>query len=269
MDFAKRFVVKPGTKVNLSERDADDAAGIADKNEARPALKRNVKRLGDLQYLLYAENKRALLIILQAMDAGGKDGTIRHVMGSLNPQGVEVTSFKAPAGEELAHDFLWRIHKAVPRKGRIGIFNRSHYEDVLIVRVRDLVPKEVWAARYQEINAFEEGLVAAGVHILKFYLHISKDEQLKRLKSRLKDPAKHWKVDPADFKERTHWDAYVEAYEDALSKCSTEAAPWYVIPSNQKWFRNLAVSAIMVDALQRLKMKFPEPAFDVSKIKVK
>jgi PPK2 family polyphosphate:nucleotide phosphotransferase len=279
MKLSKRFIVVPGSKVKLSGRDPDDTAGYRRKQDAKAALAGNVKRLAELQYLLYAENRRALLVVLQAMDAGGKDGTIRHVMGPMNPQSCKVTSFKAPTEEELAHDFLWRIHRAVPRKGEIGIFNRSHYEDVLIVRVHAeaakpgasqprpaAVPKAVWSKRYEQINAFEKALTAAGVHILKFFLHISKDEQLKRLKRRLEDPRRHWKADPRDFAERKLWEAYMAAYEDALSKCSTKRAPWYVIPANKKWFRNLAVSEIIAETLESLHMKFPKPAFDVSKI---
>ncbi|MBN1341100.1 MAG: polyphosphate kinase 2 family protein [Phycisphaerae bacterium] len=268
MKLSKRFLVKPGTKVKLSDWDPNDTAGFAKKKEAVDVIATNQKRLAELQYLLYAESKRAILVVLQAMDAGGKDGTIRHVMGPLNPQGCPVTSFKAPSDEELAHDFLWRIHRAVPRKGSIGIFNRSHYEDVLIVRVHDLVPKSVWSKRYGHINAFEKMLADNGVHILKFFLNISKDEQLERFKSRLDEPDKHWKANPADFEERKYWDAYQEAYETAIGECSRSYAPWFVIPSNKKWFRNLAVSQILVETLDELDMKFPEPAFDVSKIKV-
>ena len=195
-----------------------------------------LKRLDDLQYLFYAVKKRALLIVLQGIDTGGKDGTIRHVMSGVSPQGCRVTSFKSPTPEELAHDFLWRIHAAVPEKGDFGIFNRSHYEDVLVVRVHKLVPKKVWKARYDEINAFEKLLVENRVHIVKFFLHISKDEQKKRLEARITDPQKSWKISAADFAERKYWDDYVSAYEEALSRCSTESAPWFVIPANHKWF---------------------------------
>ncbi len=269
MELSKRFIVKPDTKVKLSEWDPNDTAGFKKKKEAKSAMAENLKRLAELQYRLYAEDKRAVLVVLQAMDAGGKDGTIRHVMGPLNPQGCPVTSFKAPTKEELAHDFLWRIHRAVPPKGAIGIFNRSHYEDVLVVRVHKLVPKSVWSERYEQINAFEEALAAGGVCILKFYLHISKDEQLERFKSRLAEPDKHWKASPQDFEERKYWDDYMSAFEAVLSKCSTSYAPWFIIPANKKWFRNLAVSQILVEALAALDPQFPEPEFDVSKIEVK
>jgi len=268
MEFSERFVVKPGRDVDLTEWDPDDTAGFDRKKQAKPVIKENLKRLSELQYLLYAENKRAVLVVLQAMDAAGKDGTIRHVMGPLNPQSCRVVSFKAPTEEELAHDFLWRIHRAAPRKGEIGIFNRSHYEDVLIVRVRKLVDESVWSRRYEQINEFESMLASHGVHILKFYLHISKDEQLSRFRARLEDSTKHWKVNPQDFKERRRWNDYMRAYRDVLHRCSTAHAPWFVIPSNKKWFRNLAVSQILVEAMAGWNMEFPEATCDVSKIKL-
>jgi PPK2 family polyphosphate:nucleotide phosphotransferase len=269
MDLAQRLLVKPGTRVRLAEWDPRDTPGVADKKEAKPILKRNVRRLADLQYRLYAEDKRALLIVLQAMDAGGKDGTIRDVMGPLNPQSCRVTSFKVPTAEELAHDFLWRVHKAVPRRGEIGVFNRSHYEDVLVVRVRDLVPRAVWSKRYDQINAFEAILAAGGVHILKFYLHISKQEQLERFRQRLADPRKQWKVGPDDFRERRRWNQYQAAYEDVLSRCSTAQAPWYIVPADREWYRNLAVSQIMAETLAGFRMRFPKPRADLAKLKAK
>jgi len=262
----ERFVVNPGARLSIADLDPDDTAGYQKKSAARKDLARNIARLSALQYLLYAENKHAVLIVLQAMDAGGKDGIIRHVMSGVNPQGCRVTSFKAPSAEEADHGFLWRIHKAVPRKGNIGIFNRSHYEDVLVVRVHDLVPRSVWSRRYEQINAFEKLLAANDVKIVKFFLHISKDEQKKRFQARLDSPDKHWKLSPADFAERKHWDEYMRAYEDVLTKCSASWAPWYVIPANRKWFRNLAVSQIIVETLEELDMKFPPPSCDVSQI---
>jgi len=265
VDLGKRFIVKPGKPARVNKRDPDETLGIK-KNDN--LLDKNVEKLRDLQHLLYADKRHALLIVLQALDAGGKDGTIRHVMSGVNPQGCQVTSFKAPSTEELDHDFLWRIHNNVPRRGDIGIFNRSQYEDVLIVRVHKLVPKEVWSKRYSQINDFEKMLDQNGVTILKFFLHISKDEQLKRFQSRLSDPAKNWKLSLPDFREREHWDQYMEAYEDALTNCSTSHAPWYVIPSNQKWFRNYAISCIVIDALEKMKLKFPPASIDVSKIKL-
>ena len=269
MKYQKQVRVKPGARVRLEEHDPDDAGGLRDKAEAEKPMQKNLARLSDLQYLLYAENRRALLVVLQAADAGGKDGTIRHVMSGLNPQSCRVTSFKAPSATELAHDFLWRIHAAVPAKGEIGIFNRSHYEDVLVARVRGLVSEKVWRARYDQINLFEESLSRNNIRILKFFLHISKAEQRKRLEERLKDPTKNWKISPADLAERKRWGAYVEAYEEALSRCSTEQAPWFIIPANHKWFRNLAVSQIIVEALEEMDMKFPPPSFDVSKARLR
>jgi len=264
--LAERFLVKPGSRVRLRDRDPDDTAGLGGSADAKPLLEENLARLQDLQYLLYAENRRAVLVIFQAMDAGGKDGTIRHVLGPLNPQGVRVTSFRTPTEEELAHDFLWRIHRAAPRHGEIGVFNRSHYEDVLIVRVRDLVPKRVWSKRYVHINAFEAMLADSGVVLLKCFLHISKEEQLRRFRKRVEDPSKYWKANLQDFDERKAWDDYTRAYEAALSRCSTERAPWFVIPANKKWFRNLAVSQILRERLEALKMAFPKPSFDVSTV---
>ena len=227
------------------------------------------KRLRDLQYLLYAENKQSLLIILQAMDAGGKDGTINHVLGSMNPQGTRVYGFKVPSAEEASHDFLWRIHQAAPHSGQVSIFNRSHYEDVLISRVHNLIPKKVWSKRYDLINDFEKNLSDSGTHILKFYLHISKDEQLRRFKHRLDDPTRHWKISESDYREREFWGDYTKAYEDVLCKCSTEHAPWFVIPADHKWFRNLAVSQIVVATLESLKMEFPKPTIDIKKVREK
>jgi PPK2 family polyphosphate:nucleotide phosphotransferase len=244
-------------KFRLKKHAPDDTFGVS-KGDAEKSLVRQVADLQDLHELLYAENKRALLIVLQGMDAAGKDGTIKHVMSGVNPQGCAVTSFKQPSAIELAHDFLWRIHAAVPAKGAIGIFNRSHYEDVLIARVHKLAPKPVWQARYGEINAFEEMLSENGVHIVKFFLHISKAEQERRFEERLNDKNKNWKASAADFKERQFWDDYQTAYEDAIAKCSTKRAPWYVIPSDHKWFRNFAVAEIVIQTLHSLKMKFPK-----------
>jgi PPK2 family polyphosphate:nucleotide phosphotransferase len=265
--FTARFRIEPRRKVKVSAIDADSSGGLKSKEDATGLLEKNIARLAQLQYRLAAENKRALLVILQAMDAGGKDGTIRHVMSGLNPQGCRVTSFKVPAGEETQHDFLWRIHRAVPRFGEIGIFNRSQYEDVLVARVHRLVPKAVWSRRYEQINAFEKMLHENGTTILKFYLHISPDEQKKRLEARIDDTSKNWKISPADFAERKLWADYQEAYEDAIRNCSTEWAPWFVIPANKKWFRNAAVSAIIAETLDGMNPKAPKPAADLSKFK--
>jgi PPK2 family polyphosphate:nucleotide phosphotransferase len=269
MKLGKRFMVAPHARLQLGEFDPDDSAGFEKGDEAHARLEKNISRMEDLQYRLYAESRRALLIILQGMDASGKDGTVRHVMSGLNPQGCRVTSFKVPSAEEASHDFLWRIHQAVPARGEIGIFNRSQYEDVLVVRVHQLVPKSVWSARYDQINAFEKLLTENGVTILKFFLHISKEEQKERLDQRLEDSTRNWKISPADLKERKRWGDYAMAYEAVLSRCSTSTAPWFVIPSNKKWFRNLAVSQIIVETLEQMNPKFPKAAFDISKLKVK
>jgi PPK2 family polyphosphate:nucleotide phosphotransferase len=265
-ELGKRFVVEPGSKPKLSKRDPDDTAD-ATKTKCTGTLQKNIQRLFDLQTLLAASDSRAVLIVLQAMDAGGKDGTIRHVMTGLNPQACRVTSFKVPTAEELHHDFLWRIHHAMPHRGEIGIFNRSHYEDVLVTRVHKLVPKSVWSERYEQINDFERTMTKNGVVIFKFFLHISKEEQARRLEQRLDDPHKNWKISQADLAERNSWDDYTAAYEDALAKCSTNRAPWYVIPANKKWFRNLAVSQILVDAMSAWKMKYPPPAGDLTELR--
>ena len=267
--FSKELVVTPGSKVNLAKFDPEETLGWDKGHKMKASLEKSIERMDELQYLLYAEHKHALLVVLQGLDAAGKDGTIRHVMAGINPQGCVVTPFKGPTKEELEHDFLWRIHKAVPPLGDIGIFNRSHYEDVLVVRVHDLVPKTVWTKRYDQINAFERMLTENNVKILKFFLHISKDEQKRRFQDRIDGKDRRWKISEADFAERKYWDEYTQAYEEALSRCSTPAAPWYVIPSNKKWFRNLAVSHIIAETLEGLKMKFPPATVDVSKIKLK
>jgi PPK2 family polyphosphate:nucleotide phosphotransferase len=265
--FTDAFKIDPRRKVRLSDVNVDSTGELKSKQEANGLLQKNIERLADLQYRLAAEKKRAVLVILQAIDAGGKDGTIRHVMSGLNPQGCRVTSFKVPAGEETEHDFLWRIHRAVPAFGEIGIFNRSHYEDVLVVRVHRIVPKPVWSGRYEQINAFEKMLSENGTTILKFFLHISREEQKKRLEARIDDPSKNWKISPADFAERKHWEDYMNAYEDAINKCSTEWAPWFVIPANKKWFRNLAVSEIIAETLESMDPRFPKPTMDLSKVR--
>jgi PPK2 family polyphosphate:nucleotide phosphotransferase len=269
MNYSKRFRVRPGEKVRL-EKIAQDVAGRhGDKEEIAAKLEKCTNRLREAQYLLYAEGRRSLLICLQALDAAGKDGTISHVLGAMNPQGTRVQGFKAPSKEELAHDFLWRIAQQTPRKGEVTIFNRSHYEDVLVVRVHKLVPKSIWSERYDLINDFEKGLVANGTQIVKFFLHIDKDEQLRRFKKRIDDPARHWKISESDYSEREHWDDYTTAYEEALSKTSTKHAPWYVIPANDKTFRNLAVSRIVVETLESLDMKFPAPTVGIKDVKRK
>ena len=268
MSYHDKFIVKPGSKVKLRDIDPD-ATGHASKQAAEKALDRNLKKLQELQEVLYAEHKRSLLICLQAIDGGGKDGVIRHVFGQLNPQGVRVSCFKQPSAVERDHDFLWRAHRDTPVKGEIAIFNRSHYEDVLIVRVRNLAPDKVWKKRYDQINDFEKILSQDSTHVLKFFLHIGKDEQLQRFKERLDDPSKHWKIAESDYTEREKWSEYQKAFEDALEKCSTPHAPWFVIPSNKKWFRNLAVSDIMVEYMEGLGMKYPKPVVDADEIRRK
>jgi PPK2 family polyphosphate:nucleotide phosphotransferase len=268
-NFSKELRVKPGHKVNLAKSDAEDTLGWEKGHKAQASTEKAIARVDSLQYRLYAEKKRSLLVILQGLDAAGKDGTIRHVMSGVNPQGCDVTSFKVPSAEEMAHDFLWRIHKAVPPAGYIGIFNRSHYEDVLVVRVHNLAPQKIWSRRYDQINQFEDMLSQNNVKILKFFLHISKDEQEKRFMERIDDPDKRWKISEADFTERKYWDEYTKAYEAAIERCSTSDAPWLIIPSNKKWFRNLAVSHIIAEALEEMHLKFPPPSIDMKKIKLK
>lgn len=269
MKYSDKFRVNPGSKVRLDKIDAAFKDKHEDQASALVELEKYTRLLRELQYLLYAEGKRSLLIILQAMDAGGKDGTINHVLGNMNPQGSRVYGFKVPSAEEAAHDFLWRIHHAAPQRGQVAIFNRSHYEDVLVSRVHGLVPKKVWSKRYELINDFEKNLADNGTHILKFFLHISPDEQLRRFKQRIDDPARHWKISESDYKERKYWDDYSKAFEAVLSRCSTAHAPWFIIPANHKWFRNLAVSQIVVEALESLEMAFPQPSVDIGEIKEK
>lgn len=267
MSFRKRFRVRPGEKLRLHDLPTCPRERDGDEKEITSRLVKSADKLRKLQYLLYAEGKQSLLICLQALDAAGKDGTIRHVLSAMNSQGTRVHGFKAPSREELAHDFLWRIAQLTPRKGEVAIFNRSHYEDVLVVRVHKLVPKSVWSERYDLINEFERGLVANGTQILKFFLHIDKDEQLRRFKDRIDDPARHWKISESDYTERALWDEYTKAYEEALSKTSTRDAPWYVIPANDKMYRNLVISRIIVERLESLNMNFPAPTVGIEDVR--
>ena len=262
------YLVEPGEKLNLSKLDPADTGKFKDKDDAAAAVAKNLDHLSHLQGVLYAEAKRSVLIVIQALDTGGKDGAIKHVFGGVNPQGCTVTSFKQPTHVEAAHDYLWRVHAAAPARGLIGIFNRSQYEDVLVVRVHDLVPKSVWSERYDQINHFERMLADNGTTIVKFFLHISKDEQKRRLQSRLDDPKKHWKFSADDLKERAHWDDYQAAYEDALRKCSTKAAPWYVVPSDHKWFRNWVLSDTIVRTMRKMDLKYPPPAAGLDQVHV-
>ncbi len=269
MNYRKEFRVAPGSRVRLKDHDPDYSDPDEKKKSSRKKVAKLQERMDALQFRLYAEQKHSLLICLQGPDAGGKDGVVRHVIASMNPQGCRVASFKQPSAEELGHDFLWRVEKQTPRRGEVVIFNRSHYEDVLIVRVHDLVPKRVWSDRYEQINDFERRLVANSTHILKFFLHISKEEQLERFKDRLDDPERQWKISEADYSEREYWADYDAASEDALSKCSTDDAPWFVIPSDHKWFRNLAISQIIVETMQNIGIKVPEPTVNIAEIRRK
>jgi PPK2 family polyphosphate:nucleotide phosphotransferase len=255
---APSLVVKPGTEVSLDAIDPEGRTSVS-KDTAKFRTNKLSEKLDELQVRLYAEGKQSLLVIFQAMDAGGKDGTIKSVFRDLSPLGTSVIGFKVPTAEELARDFLWRVHAKVPPKGMIGIFNRSHYEDVLVVRVNGLVPENVWRKRYAHINAFEQLLTDSGTRIVKFFLHISKAEQKARLEDRLKQPDEQWKFSMGDLPVRAQWDDYMRAYEDALSLCSTEAAPWYVIPSNRKWLRNLYISQILVETLESMNPQYPAP----------
>jgi PPK2 family polyphosphate:nucleotide phosphotransferase len=269
MKVTDQFRIKTGSKVDLRKIDPDFHGDFENEAAAEAELAKNSQRLTELQALMTSENKHSLLIVLQAMDGGGKDGTINHVMAAMNPQGCSVVGFKVPSAEELAHDYLWRIHKATPAKGRVTVFNRSHYEDVLVVRVHNLVPKDVWSKRYNEINSFERSLANSGTTIVKFFLHIDKEEQLRRFKDRLDEPDKQWKISDSDYTEREYWDDYQQAYMDAISQCSFNYAPWYVIPANHKWFRNLAVSQILVETMEGWKMKYPKPSVDLMEIRQK
>jgi PPK2 family polyphosphate:nucleotide phosphotransferase len=264
--YRELFQLKPGSEVRLDKINPDYTAEHTEKKSAVKQVEKLDRKLRELQYLLYAEHKRSLLICLQALDAAGKDGTINHVLGSMNPQGARVHGFKAPSKEEAQHDFLWRIEQQAPKMGEVVIFNRSHYEDVLVARVHKLVPQEVWKGRYDLINDFEKNLLENGTHILKFFLHISPEEQLLRFRQRLEDPARHWKISENDYAERELWADYISAYEEAIRKTSTKGAPWFIIPSNKKWFRNLAVAKIVTETLESLGMNFPEPTVNIKEI---
>ncbi len=257
---AERYRIEPGTEVDLSSWDPADHAMAPDgKEAARKTIKQLNRRLTELQELMYAQGKHKVLMVLQAMDTGGKDGAIRKVFRGVNPQGVKVTGFKKPTGLELAHDYLWRVHAHTPARGEIAVFNRSHYEDVLVVRVHDLVPPEVWSRRYEHINAFEKLLADEGTTILKFYLHISKQDQKERLQARIDEPDKNWKFAKGDLAERALWDNYMEAFEAVLSRTSTDHAPWFIVPANAKWYRDLVILEVLVETLEHLQMRYPEP----------
>ncbi len=265
----ERYRVKPGTKVKWKDWDPDDHSAFdGDKKAGEKQVDKLGEQLDALQDVLFAEHRHKVLVVLQAMDTGGKDGTIRKVFEHVDPQGVRVANFKAPTPVELDHDYLWRIHPHTPGKGELVIFNRSHYEDVLIVRVRNLAPKAVWRRRYDHINAFEKLLADEGTTLVKFFLHISPEEQKQRLQDRLDDPEKRWKFNPGDLEERQLWPAYMEAYAEALSRTSTPHAPWYIVPANSKWYRNLVVATVLVETLKRLEMRYPQPEWKPGDFKI-
>ncbi len=251
----------PGDTISLKDFKTDDAQGV-DREHIEARTEENAIAIADLQHKLYADHNRSLLIVLQAMDAAGKDSTIRKVFARVNPQGVQVKSFKRPTPDELAHDFLWRVHLHTPRRGHIAIFNRSHYEDVLVARVDNLVPESQWSKRYQVINGFEQGLVNGGAEIIKIYLHLSKDRQREKLQDRLTDPEKNWKFEAGDIQTRAKWQDYMHAYEDAITKCNTEHAPWYIVPTDRKWYRVWAISEIVRTTLERMNPQYPQPKLD-------
>lgn len=266
MSLAQR--ITPGTRVSLREIDPDAKGPFAGKDDpkARRALERDIARLCELQELLYAEKRAGVLVVLQAPDTAGKDGVLRQVVGPLDSRGVQVHSFKAPTSEELAHDYLWRVHQKTPRRGDMTFFNRSHYEDLLVVRVLELAPKTTWKRRFEHVNAFEKMLCDEGTRVVKLFLHISKDEQKRRLQDRLDDPDKHWKWDPGDLEMRKHWDSFQTAYEDVLARTSTAHAPWHVVPANRKWFRDLCVARVLVEVLEELAPRPPKITLDLSKL---
>ena len=269
-NYRKKLAVKPGSKIRLKHFDPAYHGKHESHKAALLEIQENLQKMEGSQYLMYAENKHSLLIVLQGLDAAGKDGVVRHVLTGMNPSGCVSVNFKQPTAKELSHDFLWRVHPHVPAKGSVAIFNRSHYEDVLVARVHDLVPEKVWSKRYDQINDFEQ-LIATenNTTILKFFLHISKDEQLARFKKRLDDPARQWKISDSDYKERDYWGDYTKAFEDVLDKTSTEHAPWFIIPSNHKWFRDLAISQIIVRQMEAMGMQFPKPTVNLAEIRRK
>jgi PPK2 family polyphosphate:nucleotide phosphotransferase len=256
--------VSPYDSLELSDKDAAAPKSLPKGDELKDKIEKQLEKLGDLQSVFYADARHSLLVILQGRDASGKDGVVRTVIGAVNPAGVRINSFKAPTPVELAHDYLWRIHQVVPEKGMMGIFNRSHYEDVLVVRVHKLVPEEVWSKRYEQINNFEKMLSENGTVILKFFLHVSHDEQKERLRERVEDETKNWKFNAGDLDERNLWDEYSEAYRDALTKCSTEWAPWYVVPADSNKARNYLIAKRIVETLESLDLAYPKPKADLA-----
>jgi PPK2 family polyphosphate:nucleotide phosphotransferase len=267
-DYLKELFVKPDSNIRLKHFDSGYHGKHESHKSALPEIQEHVQKMEELQYLMYAENKHSLLIVLQGLDAAGKDGVVRHVLSGMNPSGCNSVNFKQPTAKELAHDFLWRVHPHVPAKGSVTIFNRSHYEDVLVARVHGLVPEKVWSKRYDQINDFERLIVTENnTTILKFFLHISKEEQLARFKKRLDDSARQWKISDSDYKERDYWGDYTKAFEDVLNKTSTERAPWFIVPSNHKWFRDLAISQIIVRQMEDMDMQLPKPTVNLAEIR--
>src|SRR5881397_1921084 len=267
-NYRKKLAVKPGSKVGLTDFDPSYHGKHESRKSALPEIEENRQKMDELQYRMYAENKHSLLIVLQGLDAAGKDGVVRHVLTGMNPEGCMAVNFKEPTPKELAHDFLWRVHPHVPAKGSVAIFNRSHYEDVLVARVHGLVPEKVWSKRYDQINDFERLITTENnTAILKFFLHISKEEQLARFKKRLDDPDRQWKISDSDYKEREYWGDYVKAFEDVLNKTSTEHAPWFIIPSNHKWFRDFAISQIIVRQMDDMNMQLPKSTVNLAEIR--
>ena len=270
MELSGKFLVRPGKmakKLKLKDWDADYHVN-KNKEDVEKELTVFSREMSELQYKLFADNRHALVIILQGVDASGKDGTIRHVMAALNPQSCYVKAFKVPTTEEFSHDYLWRIHTAIPAKGQVAVFNRSHYEDVIEAHVHDLIPKNELTARFRQINDFERYLSENHVTILKFFLHISKDEQKKRLIERLQDPSKHWKFSASDLRDRKYWHEYMVSYEKVLGVCSTKYAPWYIVPADSKWFRNWLVARVLIKTLKSLKLSYPQPKIDISKYSI-
>ncbi|KAA5543838.1 polyphosphate kinase 2 family protein [Roseiconus nitratireducens] len=267
MNFESEYRIRPNQQVSLDTIETRTRGPFERKSDGKAVTEENVKVIRDLQYRMFVEREQSLLIVLQAPDAAGKDGLIRKVLGKMNPQGCRTYPFKVPNETELAHDFLWRIHHCTPSKGKVAIFNRSHYEDVLVVRVENLVPKSVWSKRFELINDFERILTANGTRVLKFYLHISPEEQLERFKERLDNPDKHWKLNAGDYESRRHWDAFHRAYEEVFQKCSTEDAPWYVVPADRKWYRNAVVSSIVAKTLRDMAPQLPPVDVDLDEIR--
>lgn len=266
----EKYWVKPGSRIDLSKVESNDKSLFQgeDKAEGEPQFQKLQNELQDLQKMLYAQNKHRILVVMQAMDTGGKDGCIKHVFSHIDPQGIHVCSFKKPSEDELSYDFLWRVHAKVPKRGQLVIFNRSHYEDIIAVRVKKLFPDEVWKRRQQHVIDFERMLTDEGTTIVKIFLHISKDEQKRRLESRLSNPAKHWKFNPDDLADRVLWDDFMTAYEDVMSITSTPFAPWFVVPADRKWYRNLCVARIMLDTMKKLDMKFPAITWDPRSVRI-